>query len=252
MPSPTRSYWYETAFDTLYLTLYPHRDEADARRAVEFLDKKARLGEARLVLDLCCGAGRHLLLLRHLGARVVGFDLSRQLLETAANDLAAHDFPPSLVQGDMAHLPFSGAFDLAINLFTSFGYFDSDAENARVLREAAEALKRGGRFVLDFMNAPWVRASLVPHSVEQTATRLRVDTRRAIEGDPPRVVKRVRVSGGRVEREIVESVRLFERADLEAMLSEAGLRVAGAWGDFDGRPYGEMAPRCLLLAEKSS
>jgi len=242
--------WYKTAFDSLYPILYPHRNRADALRAVRFLRNQIPTRQGGLVLDLCCGAGRHLVELSAAGLRAVGLDLSRPMLESAARDLETQGFDPMLVQGSMDRLPFRNAFDLAVNFFTSFGYFETDEENGAVLREVAQALQPGGRFIIDYMNAPWVRATLVPHSVEQTATKLQVDTRRSIEGQPPRVVKRIKVSGGRVERQIVESVRLFERSELTSMLEQAGLRVAGTWGDFDGRVYGEMAPRCILMAEK--
>ncbi len=249
--SAAESNWYETAFDALYLTLYAHRNREDARRAIEFIEREIAPRPEWTALDLCCGAGRHLAELSRLGCAIVGLDLSRPLLGAAASHLREDGLPRRLVQASMDAFPFrAAAFDLIVNLFTSFGYFANDERNAAVIAQAGRALKPGGRLLIDFMNAPWVRASLTPRSETITPTQLRVETRRSIEGSPPRVVKRMRVTGRREEREIVESVRLFERAELEAMMRGAGLSVEGAWGDFDGRAYGEMAPRCVLVGRK--
>ncbi|MFH1070978.1 MAG: class I SAM-dependent methyltransferase, partial [Candidatus Glassbacteria bacterium] len=135
--------WYKRAFSHTYLDVYSHRDEDDARRALELVEKTCFRGlsqsrrQRSLVLDLCCGEGRYTLLLARQGHRVVGMDLSGELLEKARERLLAE---PDLagrvwfVRADMCCIPSAGAFDLAINMFTSFGYFDQDRQNFEVLR----------------------------------------------------------------------------------------------------------------------
>lgn len=51
-----------------------------------------------------------------------------------------------------------------MNLFTSFGYFDEEEQNARVFYEMNRLLKEGGRFIIDFLNPIYVQAHLVPQS----------------------------------------------------------------------------------------
>ena len=53
------------------------------------------------------------------------------------------------VQDDMREFVRPGSFDLAVCLFTPFGYVDDPAENEAVLANALRSLKPGGSFVLD-------------------------------------------------------------------------------------------------------
>src|SRR5439155_16157097 len=112
------------------------------------------------ILDLACGPGRHAAELERLGGggggHVIGFDLSRAMLRRARERTRA-----ALVRGDMRALPFRpGSFALAVNLFTSFGYFRDDAEHQVVVHQVSVVLAPGGRFVLDYLNADQVRRSL--------------------------------------------------------------------------------------------
>jgi SAM-dependent methyltransferase len=75
------------------------------------------------VLDQCCGPARHSLILARKGFTVTGVDRSPFLL-SKARELAA-DSGIELVEADMRDFIRPAAFDLALSLFTSFGYFDT-------------------------------------------------------------------------------------------------------------------------------
>jgi len=255
-PSPAKSSaqpepWFRSAFDDFYMSLYAHRNDEDARRAMDFLLRESIVRTGERGLDLCCGPGRHLIELLKAGLSVAGLDLSLPLLQRAGRRLREANLAPELVRASMERLPFCPAqFHLVVNLFTSFGYFDRDEDNARVFEEVARTLQPGGRFLIDFLNAPHVRATLVAESDEVRADGTRIATRRSIDGERPRVIKRVQVARGDHHRDIVESVRLFERAELEQMLSAAGLVVQHVWGDFNSSHWSEAAPRCIILSQK--
>ena len=197
------------------------------------------------VLDLACGSGRHAAELERLagGTRVVGFDLSPPMLRRARARTRA-----PLVRGDMRALPFRpGTFALAVNLFTSFGYFRDDADHELVLRQVAAALASGGRFVLDYLNADEVRRSLRP-----------TEERRA-GGNVVRITRRFSVEGRFVVKEIElpdegrtfqERVRLYTVAELRALLAGAGFIVTAWFGDYGGEPGGPDAPRVILVGTK--
>ena len=147
--------WYREWFGEEYLELYSHRDRAEAERQADFVE--AQLGDRtpRAVLDLACGAGRHTDVLRERGYRVLGIDLSLILLAQRP------DLPR--VAGDMRALPFVGeSFDWVLNFFTSFGYFEHERENFRVLEEVVRILVPGGRFLIDLMNPEPVIENLQP------------------------------------------------------------------------------------------
>jgi SAM-dependent methyltransferase len=242
--------WYKQAFGSDYLDLYPHRDDEDASRAVTFV---ARLLAGRgkswgAILDCACGAGRHLRQLIEAGFPTVGIDLSWDLLRVGACQGAIQPYPAA--RADMRALPFrSGAFAVTVSLFTSFGYFEDPREDRRVLGEVARTLRPGGLYVLDFLNAPAVRAGLRPHSRRAMADGGQLIEERLIDGEAKRVVKRARRewADGR-RREWTESVRLYEADELEDMLVEAGLRPMRRYGDFDFAEHDPAAPRLILVA----
>lgn len=240
--------WFEQWFGEEYHDLYPHRDEEDARRAVALIRRAAPWTPGDLVLDLACGPGRHAAEFEQLRARVVGFDLSRAMLRRARERSRA-----ALVRGDMRSLPFrQGSFRLAVNLFTSFGYFRDDAEHRLVLQEVVATLAPGGHFVLDYLNAEHVRRSLTPADA--------VSGRRAEGESDVRITRRIGPDGRFVIKEIElrdegrtfqERVRLYSADDLAALLTDAGLRIVSRFGDYDGGPLASDSPRVILVGARA-
>jgi SAM-dependent methyltransferase len=236
--------WFEQWFGEEYLRLYPHRDDADAGDAVALIDRVVPLA-GRCVLDLACGPGRHATQLAVRGARVTGLDLSLPLLGLAHRRTAG---AVRLVRGDMRRLPFrAGAFDVVANLFTSFGYFVDDAQHGAVLRSLVPVMRRGGTFVLDYLNAPAVRAHLVTRE-ERVVGAQRVVVARRISADGQFVIKEMHLLDD--GRSFLERVRLFTADELERLLTGAGLRVRLRFGDYAGGPPSDTAPRVILVAER--
>jgi SAM-dependent methyltransferase len=234
------SEWFEEWFGEEYLRLYPHRDDAEAERAVALLVGTTGLQPRWRVLDVACGAGRHSRAFRGAGARCVGVDLSAALLRVART---VTDAP--LVRADMRALPIrAGSMDLTVNLFTSFGYFTHEAEHVTALREMVETVRPGGWFAIDFLNPAAVRARLVP--CERVALQGRdVEVTRALSPDGHYVSKTIRTEG----RSFVERVRLFEPEEIEAMLGRTGVTVRRRFGDYDASPMRPGSPRTILVGQ---
>ena len=230
--------WFEEWFNEDYLALYPHRDEADATRLIGLLRSALPWADGWRVLDVACGPGRHARALASAGARCIGLDLSMILLRRARSVTSI-----PLVRADMRRIPIRPrSMDLAVNLFTSFGYFDDDADHRAALGEMVSSVRRGGWFVIDFLNAPRVRAALVP-AESTTLGSTQVDVARAVSDDGRFVRKSIRAADG---RRWEERVRLFEAAELESLLAEAGVDVRHRFGDYDGGPPDVNAPRVVL------
>ncbi len=239
--------WYRDAFDEYYADLYSHRDKEEAAEFVRTLGGEFCLTGAR-VLDLACGAGRHVEALSESGAAPVGGDLSAALLREAQLVTAA-----PLVRADMRYLPFGPeVFHGAISMFTSFGYFSHLEDELAVLGEIRRVLVPDGWFVIDYMNSTFVRGSLDPRSVREVGG-LRVIEERSVDQDGIRVMKRVRLfDGDRMLKEYVEAVRLLEREDLSGMLDAAGLRPLKYIGDYSGGAFSERrSERMIALCRRS-
>lgn len=235
--------WFERWFGEEYLDVYRHRDDEEAERLVALLWKRGVVRAGQRVLDLACGAGRHAAVLGQRGAHVVGLDLSMPLLVTAR-----HRGAGLVMRADMRALGLrSGSFAAVLNVFTSFGYFDDDREHERVLREVSRVLRPSGFFVLDFLNAPAVRRSLVPRDEIAMGATVVVQERQLSE-DGRFVTKTIHLGGE--GRSFMERVRLYERFELEAMLGAAGLALEEALGDYRGAPHGPTSPRLILVARR--
>jgi SAM-dependent methyltransferase len=210
---------------------------------VSLLQRAIPLQPGWRALDVGCGAGRHARALAAAGFRPIGLDLSAALLRCARESAVP------LVRADMRHLPVRNAsMDLAVNLFTSFGYFEHDAEHAAVLRGVAECLRPGGWFALDFLNADTVRRGLVPREVQLLGGQQATITRQ-VDPAGARVVKTIRLADG---REFVERVRLFDPEELRAMLQGAGLTVQSTFGDYEGAGLALGSPRAILIARRAA
>lgn len=234
-------YWFENWFNEDYLTLYRHRDIADARRQISLILSTLQPTPAARILDLGCGEGRHLEILHQHGLQATGIDLSPVLIEKGKSR-----FPHlGLAVGDMRNV--SGKFDIILSLFTSFGYFDEDSENMAVFRSVSQALNPGGMYWLDYLNSGYVKANLNPETVREPEPELSVVEKRRIVGDM--VIKDIIFISDYGEKHYQERVKLYEKARLEFMLRDAGLQPAGSFGDYDGSPWSPERPRTILYAE---
>ena len=243
--------WYEEAFRADYLRVYPHRDDAAAAAEVAaWRGALPGIGPGKRVLDLACGAGRHLRAMEAAGIRAVGADLSADLLAEARRRGRGRD---RVVRCDMRRLPFrAGAFEGVTCFFTSFGYFATPEEDAAALREAGRVLAAGGSLLLDLADPISAVRDLVPVSERLGGGILLVERRRA-SPDGRRIEKEVTLHEGVRERRWTESVRLYPPEEIEAMAGAAGLRPAGRFAGHGGGPWraGE-SPRCVLLLRKAA
>jgi ubiquinone/menaquinone biosynthesis C-methylase UbiE len=233
--------WFEEWFGEEYLQLYPHRDHAEAERAVGLILGTVGYQPGWRVLDVACGAGRHALALQAAGLRCTGVDLSATLLRVAQR---VTDAP--LVQADMRYLPIRPAsMDLTVNLFTSFGYFEHDEEHAAALREMVSTVRPRGWFAIDFLNPSVVRSQLVPREVIRVVQG-EVEVGREVSADGRYVCKTIRTPS---QRRFVERVRLFEPQEMDAMLAAAGIAVRARYGDYEGAPLESGSPRSILVGQ---
>ncbi|MCU0286191.1 MAG: class I SAM-dependent methyltransferase [Acidobacteria bacterium] len=203
--------WYESWFDENYLALYHYRDRDDAEKQVRLIIDTLELPLNISILDLACGEGRYTALFDELGYHITGLDLSETLIQSGKEKYPDLD----LRTGDMRHIP--GVFDLILSLFTSFGYFETDEENEKVLHSVYHALKPKGFFWLDFFNAKYVQSHLTPQNMLQLTPEIEVLEKKKIENG--RIIKDICFKKNGQEQNYRESVRLFthdQLADISA------------------------------------
>ncbi len=244
--------WYEQAFGRDYLALYPHRDDAEARSDVAAIFRLIDPPASEPLLDLCCGAGRHLVALLEAGfTDLTGIDLSEHLLDVAQHRLGGSNSDRvRLIRADMRQIPFRSQFATILSLFTSFGYFNEPTEDEAVLHSVYDALRPGGTFLLDTLNRVRVIEDLEPLS-ERTIDSTHIRIERRISDNRRRVEKTIRIEGeGETPKVYHESVRMYAAEELHALLERARLIDVRLHGALDGRPHDATSPRLIAVARK--
>lgn len=261
--------WWLTSFTSQEDLLRLHTQPADRTAAqVDLIESALALPTGARVVDLACGTGRHAVALAERGYQVTCVDLSADYLARAANHAAAHGVHIELLKADardLAGVPDS-AVDAVICMYSSFGYFTDERDNAAVLAEAARVLGRPyGALLLDVINRDWFvrnhfpsefvpepaagvpagpfvvrdyeeidgRVYLHQNTFDPTTSRLRWTCRDA--RDPTR------------ERVVVD-YRMYSAHELLGLLHRTGLAPVTLFGDYDGTPYTLFAPRLLCVA----
>ncbi|MEI8133877.1 MAG: class I SAM-dependent methyltransferase [bacterium] len=242
--------WYEDWFsDEHYLALYRHRDTEEAGEVLDLIERSTGVTKESAILDLACGAGRYSIALAKRGYQhITAIDLSPTLIAEAKRNAEVEGVTIDFIHDDMRD--FDGSFDLIVNLFTSFGYFQTDVENSDVITHISKHLNSGGKFVLDFFNAEFVVNTLSPYDEKQLRSGERVELYRKIINH--RVEKRIIIHSTGSTKEYHESVRLFDLDDFANMFESNGLRVIHCFGDYDGSPFEQgSSPRLFLVAQKN-
>lgn len=240
-PASTDTNWYASWFDTPYYhILYKDRDYEEAQLFMDNITGYLNLPDDARILDLACGRGRHSIYLNKIGFDVTGADLSANSIAEAskfANDKL------HFVVHDMRE-PFEQKFDAIFNLFTSFGYFDDDADNVRTLKSICESLSEYGFGVIDFMNVNRVIANLVP---EETKHVDGIDFRikRYVADD--HIVKEIAFTHNRQDYHFTERVRALTLQNFEQMMEEAGIYLLEVFGDYKLRKYTSDSERLIMI-----
>ena len=248
METVDRSAWFNTWFDSpFYDRLYARRDHREADSFIRGLMQRLKLPEGARVLDVGCGNGRHSRVLSGLGFDVLGIDQSARMVSEARR----HEKPGlHFLRHDMRE-PFAfGGFGLVVNLFTSFGFFETREEHDRSIGNMAGSLSADGTLVMDFLNADHVAANLVPEE-RKTVDGLEFHVERRI--DECFIYKSIRVIDT-VKGDVhlfEERVRAFRLNDFREMFGHAGIYVAEVYGDYAWTPFDALeSPRLVMFGRK--
>jgi SAM-dependent methyltransferase len=220
--------------------LYKDRDYEEAGYFMSRLTSFLQLPNGAHILDLACGKGRHSKYLNTLGYRVIGADLSPSSITYAKqyeNDTLHFEVH------DMC-LTFSSKFDAIFNLFTSFGYFENEADNLRTIKAIKNGLKPNGYGVIDFLNVNYVADNLVEEEIKVVE---------GIEFHINRYIKK-----GYIYKDIAfthngnsyaftESVKALTLPDFENYFEQAGVQLKHCFGDYHLHPFEKISSERLIL-----
>jgi ubiquinone/menaquinone biosynthesis C-methylase UbiE len=248
-------------------------DANSTERQTVFVMKNIERGS--ILLDLCCGSGRHSVQLSKKGYVVVGLDISNRLLRIAKSKASEAKLDLQLVRADMRFVPFkSEAFNGIISLDASFGYLPSYSEDIQSLNEVCRILKNKSVFLIDIFNR---------HRLEQ-----RYKKRFIFSYCRNIFLAFLRIPGGfrlfkwkeyssfsllqrkevTAEGNLFETwffrdkktkqissyehvMRLYNISQLKTMFEKTCLRITEIYGNYDAQKYSENSPRLIEIAEKA-
>jgi 2-polyprenyl-3-methyl-5-hydroxy-6-metoxy-1,4-benzoquinol methylase len=241
--------WWEKYFDDNYLKLYSYTENS-APTEVESVLRMLNLKPPAKILDLCCGFGRHSLVLARNGFEVTGLDLSERFLAQARRKADESGIKITLEQRDMREIQHENEFDAVINLFTAFGFFHTEAEDIKVLKGVAKALKPDGQFIIDSINRDYVI-----HSGQWQRWNIENGTAILEERFFDFFKSRLEIIHHLVnhktqDRKLESSFRLYTLREMLAMFAKIGLVLTDVYGDFDGSQYSAKSPRMILVARR--
>ena len=241
--------WFEDWFDTEeYLEVYQHRNEKDAKKLIDLILQNVNISAGSKVLDMACGTGRHSILFAEKGFSVTAVDLSKNLLKVAKESAESASVKVNFVHSDLRSFCVNSKFNLAVNLFTSFGYFENESDNYKILKIAYEHLYNNGYFVIDFFNRRHIENNLIPESADENFNE-KIIQKRSIEGN--RIEKQIIIRKDGNEKHFHESVRMYCKEELFNALKSEGFEIRKYFGDSSGKSFDlETSPRIIIIAQK--
>lgn len=236
--------WFVSWFDTPYYhILYKHRNNTEAQAFMKNLVQKLQLNKEQLLLDLACGKGRHAIFLNLLGYNVTGADLSKNNIAFAKKyenerlQFFEHDMRDS----------FSTKYDIILNLFTSFGFFENDNDDILVLKNIKKGLNEGGLAVVDFMNSNKVVNQLIQQEAV-TIEGITFNISRYIKDGF--IVKEINFIADNESHTYYEKVKILPLEKIKSYLKKAGFSIKYLFGDYDLNEFNkEESDRLILVLE---
>ena len=244
--------WFsdEEFWEATFPFMFPPASWPEAADQVTHVLRLAGVESGAAVVDLACGAGRHAIPMAQQGMRVTGVDRTTWLLGQARARASAAGVDVEWVESDLRQFERPEAFELAVNLFTSFGYFEDADDNLRVLRSAHASLRPGGTLVMEMLGKEVLARAFRPSDVQETAEHgMLVMRRRVVDGWSRIENEWTLVRDGAVLRFGMRHW-LYSGRELHDMLAAAGFRDVRILGALDGAPYDQKAQRLVAVARK--
>ena len=221
--------------------------EETARKQVPGLVKLLGLDSPAKVLDCPCGWGRYSNPLAELGHEVVGLDFTEKFIEMAREKAPASNQPLYEVR-DMRELDIVEEFDVLLNLLGSFGYYDRETDS-RILKGFVDALKPGGRLMIDQYNRE--KLGWLPETIKRelpSGNVLVMTQSMDYEKGIYHVVDTIHDGSEKRVHEL--TMNWYSVDEYRNMLAKLNVKRIELYGDFDGKPYSGDSERQIVIATK--
>ncbi|MDX2196752.1 MAG: class I SAM-dependent methyltransferase [Cytophagales bacterium] len=238
--------WYKDWFNSPYYhILYGHHNDVETKMLIDNLTDKLHFQPHYHILDLACGRGRHSKYLNTKGYRVTGIDIAENNIiyaKTYENDTLQFEVH------DMREPYAAHAFDVVLNIFTSFGYFKDHEANLQTLRAVHTSLKNEGILIIDYFNTSFVLQNLVCYE-EKHIDNIHFNINRYEKQGY--IYKHIEVNDQGKISHFQENVRAFYLHHFEEMLNTCNFHINDVFGDYSLHDFEQnSSPRLILHVSK--
>lgn len=239
--------WYRNWFNSPYYhILYHQRNDAEAEFFIDKLCDHLKPQPNSRMLDIACGKGRHSIYLNKKGYDVTGIDLSFSSIKYAKQ---FENEELRFFQHDMRNLLFINYFDVEFNLFTSFGYFNTDRENINALKSFRKSLKKDGLLVLDYFNSQKILNNLTEKEVKSIDG---IDFQIAKRVDGTKIIKTIEFEHKHRKHKFQEEVRSFSLSDFKRLFELSGFKINQYFGNYSLEAFDEKhSDRLIFICSKA-
>ena len=236
-----KSEWYLDWFNSpFYHQLYKERDYSEATYFMNNLISRLQIDKNSSILDLACGRGRHSLYLSNIGHKVTGIDISKENISEAKKN---ESDKLNYILHDMRY-PLNQKFDLILNLFTSFGYYEKDTDNLSVIKSIKSNLETDGQAVIDFFNIDYILDNLVEKE-EKNIDKTKFIINRYLENDL--LVKDISILLNNKSYKFQEKVKAYRMDDFLAMFKNCNLKLKEIYGDYKLNSFNKNSSNRLIM-----
>ena len=236
--------WFTDWFNTPYYhILYNNRNDSDAQLFIKNITSFLKLKDGSHIADLPCGKGRHSIYLNSLGYKVTGGDLSENSINYAK------EFENDSLKFEIWDMRDSleNTYDAIFNLFTSFGYFDDDKEDIKILNSIKSGLNKDGVFVFDFLNANKVKVNLVELETK-VIENITFNIKREIKDGF--ILKHISFSANDKDHFYTERVKYLDLPKMISYFKKVGFMLVEVFGDYNLSTFDENTSDRLILIAK--
>jgi len=236
--------WFADWFNSKYYhILYQNRDEKEAENFIQNLSQFFKKEDK--IIDIACGAGRHTLFLSKLGYHTTGIDLSEESIKFA-KEKSKGKIPFEV--WDMRKCYKKQEFDVALNLFTSFGYFNNKEDDFSAIKAMSDNLKNDGILIIDFLNSKKVISNLIKTETKEI-NGVQFNISRKVEDGF--IIKNIEVNHNEDRFSFQEKVKALTKENFSEILTFAGLQIIDTFGNYKLDEFNhQTSDRLIIIAKK--
>ncbi len=244
------SNWQKSFFEKgFYNPVCPASKKA-AKKEAEFAIEKSGINRGQAVLDLCCGPGRHALIFAEKGFKTAGIDFSQSYIMQAKKEAEKKNLKIRFLKADARKISLKENFDLAVNFFTSFGYFTDHRDDIRMLKNIHRALKKGGKLLIDVINGDFLKNNAKNRDWHSAAKGVFFLENNYLSKDGKYLFSEWIKIEGRKTKKRRFFLRLYNKKRISGALIKAGFKIKRFYGGFDGSRLNKQSERLIVLAVK--